>query len=214
MFVSISNSIRNGNRFPDHDFDSWSNMSHCLSGSSLTKKKKRGRLLSFARYLRIWYDLKKAQRRAHMDFINPTPLQQIYGNITLNRRERKTALSLSGVPLGGLGCGTIGRGFKGEFCRYQLVPGLYECRTVEVNTVSEFLSIEACLLLHDRLVYRLYSSSRQDNLLSSLIVVSFAKQRLTVLECCIPESKRALSGLVSSIVDHLRATRSEYSFNV
>jgi non-lysosomal glucosylceramidase len=45
---------------------------------------------------------------------------------------------LIGVPLGGLGCGTIGRGFKGEFCRYQLVPGLYEFHTVEANTVSSF----------------------------------------------------------------------------
>jgi non-lysosomal glucosylceramidase len=46
---------------------------------------------------------------------------------------------LIGVPLGGLGCGTIGRGFRGEFCRYQLVPGLYEFQTVEANTVSLFL---------------------------------------------------------------------------
>lgn len=40
-----------------------------------------------------------------------------------------------GVPMGGLGGGTIGRGFRGEFCRYQLVPGLYEFQTVETNTV-------------------------------------------------------------------------------
>lgn len=38
--------------------------------------------------------------------------------------------------MGGLGSGTIGRGFKGEFCRYQLVPGLYEYQTVDANTVS------------------------------------------------------------------------------
>ncbi len=31
------------------------------------------------RYLRVWYKLKRAKRRAHMDFINPVPLQQIYG---------------------------------------------------------------------------------------------------------------------------------------
>ncbi|CAF1654352.1 unnamed protein product, partial [Adineta ricciae] len=73
----------------------------------------------FMRYLRVWYKLKRAKRRAHMDFINPVPLQQIYG-----------------APLGGLGCGTIGRGFKGEFCRYQLVPGLYEFQTVEANTFT------------------------------------------------------------------------------
>lgn len=35
----------------------------------------------FPRYLRIWYRLKKAKRRAHMDFLNPVPLQQIYGRM-------------------------------------------------------------------------------------------------------------------------------------
>lgn len=39
----------------------------------------------------------------------------------------------SGVPLGGIGGGTIGRGFKGEFCRYQVVPGMYEYETVQAN---------------------------------------------------------------------------------
>ncbi|CAF0909888.1 unnamed protein product [Adineta ricciae] len=73
----------------------------------------------FMRYLRVWYKLKRAKRRAHMDFLNPIPLQQIYG-----------------APIGGLGCGTIGRGFRGEFCRYQLVPGLYEFQVVEANTFT------------------------------------------------------------------------------
>lgn len=39
----------------------------------------------------------------------------------------------SGVPIGGIGGGTIGRGFKGEFCRYQVVPGIYEYETVLAN---------------------------------------------------------------------------------
>ena len=47
-------------------------------------------------------------------------------------------LAMIGAPLGGLGSGTIGRGFGGEFCRYQLVPGLYEFHTVEANTVPFF----------------------------------------------------------------------------
>ncbi|XP_069194516.1 non-lysosomal glucosylceramidase isoform X2 [Procambarus clarkii] len=38
-----------------------------------------------------------------------------------------------GVPLGGIGSGTIGRGFRGEFCRYQMVPGIYEYHTVMAN---------------------------------------------------------------------------------
>ena len=42
--------------------------------------------------------------------------------------------------MGGLGSGTIGRGFRGEFCRYQLIPGLYEFHTVEANTVCCFSS--------------------------------------------------------------------------
>ncbi|XP_014239867.1 non-lysosomal glucosylceramidase isoform X2 [Cimex lectularius] len=35
----------------------------------------------------------------------------------------------SGVPLGGIGCGTIGRGFRGDFCGYQMKPGIYEYYT-------------------------------------------------------------------------------------
>ncbi|KAA0199669.1 hypothetical protein HAZT_HAZT011495 [Hyalella azteca] len=36
-----------------------------------------------------------------------------------------------GVPLGGIGCGTIGRGFRGEFCRFQMTPG-----NVDFNTAA------------------------------------------------------------------------------
>lgn len=35
-----------------------------------------------------------------------------------------------GCPIGGIGGGTIGRGFKGEFCRFQLCPGIYEYITI------------------------------------------------------------------------------------
>ena len=38
-----------------------------------------------------------------------------------------------GAPCGGLGSGTIGRGFRGEFCRFQMVPGIYEYNTVPAN---------------------------------------------------------------------------------
>ncbi|XP_036452075.1 non-lysosomal glucosylceramidase isoform X2 [Colossoma macropomum] len=43
----------------------------------------------------------------------PLPLRQIYG-----------------APLGGIGGGTITRGWKGEFCRWQLNPGMYHYKTV------------------------------------------------------------------------------------
>lgn len=53
-----------------------------------------------------------------MDIFKPLKCKQIYG-----------------CPLGGIGCGTIGRTFTGEFCRYQLIPGIYEHENVEANMV-------------------------------------------------------------------------------
>ncbi|XP_046403432.1 non-lysosomal glucosylceramidase [Ischnura elegans] len=44
-----------------------------------------------------------------------------------------TGKQIYGVPIGGIGCGTIGRGFKGEFCRYQLRPGFYEYHVIDAN---------------------------------------------------------------------------------
>lgn len=38
-----------------------------------------------------------------------------------------------GAPIGGIGSGTIGRGFTGEFSRFQLRPGIYEHSTVHAN---------------------------------------------------------------------------------
>jgi hypothetical protein len=38
-----------------------------------------------------------------------------------------------GAPIGGIGSGTIGRGFRGEFCRYQMRPGLYTYHTIAAN---------------------------------------------------------------------------------
>lgn len=38
-----------------------------------------------------------------------------------------------GCPIGGIGSGTIGRGFAGEFCRFQMKSGLYEYNTVHAD---------------------------------------------------------------------------------
>ncbi|KAG4076220.1 hypothetical protein HA402_014769 [Bradysia odoriphaga] len=38
-----------------------------------------------------------------------------------------------GAPIGGIGGGTIGRGYAGEFSRFQLRPGIYEHNTVHAN---------------------------------------------------------------------------------
>ncbi|XP_065168784.1 LOW QUALITY PROTEIN: non-lysosomal glucosylceramidase [Atheta coriaria] len=63
-------------------------------------------------HFKCWWE----GRRAIMDYINVQNAKQIYG-----------------VPMGGIGCGSIGRGYKGEFCRYQLRPGLYDYGTLDAN---------------------------------------------------------------------------------
>ncbi|KAL5111080.1 Non-lysosomal glucosylceramidase [Taenia crassiceps] len=47
-----------------------------------------------------------------------------------------TVLPTYGVPLGGIGCGTIGRGYKGEFCRSSLTPGRFN---YDVGVVDQFI---------------------------------------------------------------------------
>lgn len=44
-----------------------------------------------------------------------------------------------GVPLGGIGGGSITRGWKGDFCRWQLNPGMYHYKTVIANQVTDSL---------------------------------------------------------------------------
>ncbi|KAJ2950098.1 hypothetical protein O0L34_g11440 [Tuta absoluta] len=68
--------------------------------------------LSF-RYIQYYIGRMWNKKRPIMDFVNMISAQKMYG-----------------CPIGGIGGGTIGRGFKGEFCRFQLYPGLYEYVTV------------------------------------------------------------------------------------
>eukprot|EP01018_Ginkgo_biloba_P010207 Gb_33022 [translate_table: standard] len=56
-------------------------------------------------------------------------------------REGK-ASSCHGVPLGGMGAGSIGRGYKGEFRRWQLIPGICDEAPVLANQFSVFVSRE------------------------------------------------------------------------
>ncbi|XP_049867777.1 non-lysosomal glucosylceramidase isoform X2 [Pectinophora gossypiella] len=65
------------------------------------------------RYLKYYLGKKMHKKRPIMDYINMISAQRMYG-----------------CPIGGIGSGTIGRGFKGEFCRFQMFPGLYQYVTV------------------------------------------------------------------------------------
>ncbi|XP_010218121.1 PREDICTED: non-lysosomal glucosylceramidase [Tinamus guttatus] len=65
-------------------------------------------------YLLWWYKKTRFEKKyPFIDLLSAVPLQQIYG-----------------CPLGGIGGGTITRGWRGEFCRWQLNPGIYHYETV------------------------------------------------------------------------------------
>jgi non-lysosomal glucosylceramidase len=60
--------------------------------------------------------------------------------------------------MGGIGTGSIGRTFRGDFARYQLVPGIYEHRTVEAN----FFTVN--IRKNDHTVYQQALITRRSNL--------------------------------------------------
>ncbi|KAJ6705013.1 NON-LYSOSOMAL GLUCOSYLCERAMIDASE [Salix purpurea] len=55
-------------------------------------------------------------------------------------RESCKPSASQGVPLGGMGSGSISRGFRGEFRQWQIVPGICESSPVMANQFSIFIS--------------------------------------------------------------------------
>ncbi|VAH04230.1 unnamed protein product [Triticum turgidum subsp. durum] len=55
-------------------------------------------------------------------------------------RERCKPSASQGVPLGGMGSGSISRGFRGEFKNWHIIPGLCENSPVMENQFSIFVS--------------------------------------------------------------------------
>lgn len=54
--------------------------------------------------------------------------------------KKRSFSSCNGVPLGGIGAGSIGRTYKGEFLRWQLFPKICEEKPVLANQFSVFVS--------------------------------------------------------------------------
>ncbi|XP_064970338.1 uncharacterized protein LOC103989366 isoform X2 [Musa acuminata AAA Group] len=54
--------------------------------------------------------------------------------------KERVGTSCQGVPLGGIGVGSIGRSYKGDFQRWQLFPGICEDKPVLANQFSAFIS--------------------------------------------------------------------------
>lgn len=62
------------------------------------------------------------------------------GKTTFIDPTRQHTLSCPGVPLGGIGAGSIGRSFTGDFQRWQLFPGVCEDKPILANQFSVFIS--------------------------------------------------------------------------
>ncbi|XP_032887405.1 non-lysosomal glucosylceramidase [Amblyraja radiata] len=97
------------------------------------------------RYLKWWYRKTRIEKKApFIDTFNSIPLRQIYG-----------------APLGGFGGGTITRGWRGEFCRWQLNPGMYTYDTVIENQFT------VCLRKNGTTVYQQVLSVERPHKLQS-----------------------------------------------
>lgn len=55
-------------------------------------------------------------------------------------RERCKPSASQGVPLGGMGSGSISRGFRGEFRQWQITPGTCDASPIMANQFSIFIS--------------------------------------------------------------------------
>ncbi|XP_067600089.1 non-lysosomal glucosylceramidase isoform X3 [Pseudorca crassidens] len=97
------------------------------------------------RYLQWWYRKTQVEKKTpFIDLINSVPLRQIYG-----------------CPLGGIGGGTITRGWRGQFCRWQLNPGMYQHQTVIADQFT------VCLRRKGQTVYQQVLSVERPSVLQS-----------------------------------------------
>ncbi|KAM9329739.1 non-lysosomal glucosylceramidase [Gastrophryne carolinensis] len=95
------------------------------------------------RYLVWWCRKTYVEKKApFIDMLNSIPLRQIYG-----------------APLGGIGGGTITRSWRGEFCRWQLIPGLYHYKEVTENQFT------VCVQRRGETVYQQVLSLERPNTL-------------------------------------------------
>ncbi|KAK3097227.1 hypothetical protein FSP39_007733 [Pinctada imbricata] len=68
------------------------------------------------RYMKVWMKHRMQGRLMFIDHLVQVDHRAMYG-----------------CPIGGVGSGTIGRGFRGEFTRFQIVPGIYDYKTVQAD---------------------------------------------------------------------------------
>ncbi|KAL7177370.1 hypothetical protein ACSBR2_030677 [Camellia fascicularis] len=78
--------------------------------------------------IRMWSYVREEASHGRTAPINP-----------FNRESCKPSAS-QGVPLGGMGSGSISRGFRGEFRHWQIIPGTCDTSPIMANQFSIFIS--------------------------------------------------------------------------
>ncbi|RVW86281.1 Non-lysosomal glucosylceramidase [Vitis vinifera] len=76
--------------------------------------------------VRLWHHVNAEAAKGRISIIDPF--------------SKRLVTSYHGVPLGGIGGGSIGRSYRGEFQRYQLFPRICEDSPVLANQFSVFVS--------------------------------------------------------------------------
>eukprot|EP00899_Mesostigma_viride_P022981 jgi/Mesvir1/3868/Mv19827-RA.2 len=77
--------------------------------------------------LRMYFHVAKERKEGRLPVIDPF------------NKPTVRPTTCHGVPIGGVGCGGMGRGWKGDFLRYQLQPGLTDDSAVPANNFSIFV---------------------------------------------------------------------------
>ena len=85
-------------------------------------------LMEIAHFLPLYFRARayfKRAKKAGIDAVNMFRPVQVY--------------AVHGVPIGGIGSGTIGKGWRGDFNRWQRIPGIYHRDPVKANQFSVFV---------------------------------------------------------------------------
>ncbi|KAF8385466.1 hypothetical protein PRIPAC_74608 [Pristionchus pacificus] len=80
--------------------------------------------------------------------------------IFINIFKQNLHMAHTGVPIGGIGCGSIGRDFRGAFNRFSLVPGLKELWVDNIRANQFILTVRS--VTGQLLTQRLLTCAKQD----------------------------------------------------
>ncbi len=143
-----------------------------------------------------------------MDFLNPVPLQQIYGRFKnhiwriLNEFLFVIQVHLLAVWVAEQSVEVFEENFVG-INQYQVSMNFKLSKRILFVLFYFDSLLRQFVFCSYKLVYCLYSSSRYNIILSSINTKSITKQSFSFMELCISKRKWSLSSFISSILDNI-----------